>query len=365
MKVLKLKSYFKIKLNNCLFSNNDFVNALNLEKFCTRSLKVKSFVVEKERHSLSSQQKENELEHTLLKKIFLKGEYLQYSGDLVGQYKPPIKYFYNKIKFKLAPEYFKITNEKFLKYKNSIEFFQMPKIPIVKDISEITLEIISGHGGPEAQILAKKLLEMYKKLMIYNGCEFKQRQVFDRYRYGYLKKASIICKPGNLYPLLKYEAGTHTMQRVDDLDKKIIKTSTAKVSVIKKDFLGIKNKDIKRKYVCAEPGKETEVILVHIPTGITVTNCETRVQFNNLYRAKNELANKVFQHAVKNIYADIRMFKITDSDKIRTYNFSRDEINDHRFELKTKQVDLYLNGGSHLYKFLEKQDEKLKIVSKS
>ena len=377
--LLKIGNNLIFKTQQRLFSSYCDISESKFNKLCHNLLKVKSEVDLKNDDHKWPKNLLQELggnKHTALEKLSSVAEscneYVQLSEELVELNKMSVDSSDSEL-LEMAQEDLKQTNLKMQVEKDSI-VSQILDNSEVDDMDGLMLEIVPGVGGLEASIFANELYNMYSNFILSNGCEF-EPVVTERNSHGYLLKASVVCKPGNLYHLLRHEAGTHRVQRVPETESRgRIQTSTAAVSVIPKhtkNFDSLKSKEVKKTFTCSGgPGgqhantKETKVTLTHMPTGITVTNCDTKFQLDNLNRATEELTYKVNQIKIQADNKKINsarfqhLTQISRSDKVRTYNFPQNRITDHRFQLQTRQIDSYFNGGSNLYDFLEKVNEK-------
>ena len=376
---LKVGNTFNLKLQQRLFSSYCDISDSKFNKFCNHLLKIKSDVdLKNEDHKwpINLLQELGGNKHIALEKLSTIAEscneYMQLSEELVELNKLSVDSSDGEL-LQMVQEDSRSISSKIQKEKDSIVSGILQNCEL-EDNDGIMIEIVPGVGGNEASLFAKELLDMYTSFILLNKGEF-QPVVMERNNQGYLMKASIVCHPGNLYHLLRHEAGTHRVQRVPETEKKgRLQTSTAAVSVIPKhinNFADLKAKDVKKSFSCSGgPGgqhantKATKVRLTHIPTGITVTNCDTKAQLDNLNRAMEELTYKVNQINIqaKNKKINTARFQhltqVSRSDKIKTYNFPNDRITDHRFHVQTNNIASYFNGGSQLKKFLEEIDTK-------
>ena len=387
----KVGNVFNLKLQQRLFSSYCNISDSKFNKFCSHLLKIKSDVdLKNEDHKwpMNLLQELGGNKHIALEKLSSIAEncneYVQLSKDLAKVNKLSVESFEGEL-LQTVQEDSKIISSKIQTEKDSI-VSQILQSCEVEDTDGFMIEIIPRVGGIEASLFANELLDMYENFILNNGYEF-QPVVMERNNRGYLMKAIVVCKPGNmyhgnLYHLLRHEAGTHRVERVPETEyfgrKYIIKAMTAVVSVIPKhisNFGDLKDKDIKKSFSCSEdPSGQhanttgTKVTLTHIPTGITVTNCDTTAQIDNFNGAMEELTYKVNQLNIqaKNKKINTARFQhltqmktqVSRSGKVRTYNFPYQIITDHRFDVQASQTDLYFNGGSHFYRFLKRIDEK-------
>lgn len=222
-------------------------------------------------------------------------------------------------------------------------------MPTINPNSAI-LEFYLGPGGQEAGLWASDLQNMYVRYA--NKVGWKVSQIDD----------NIIKIIGyDAYNQLKYETGTHRVQRIPATEKRgRIQTSTASVVVYPeveaKDI--VLNPDDVIMTASRAGGKggqnvnkvSTAVRLTHKPTGLTFSVRQERSQQQNREVAMNLLQAKLWQMEEEKKMAQISGTRSSigqgnRADKIRTYNFPRNQIKDHRIDKsfnleKTIQGDL-------------------------
>lgn len=205
-----------------------------------------------------------------------------------------------------------------------------------------------GPGGQEAAIWAQDLQNMYIRYA--NKVGWKVSQIDD----------NIIKISGfDAYNQLRFETGTHRVQRIPLTEKRgRIQTSTASVVVYpqieaKDVILNPDDVDMTASRAGGKGGQNvnkvsTAVRIVHKPTGLTFSVRQERSQQQNREIAMDLLRAKLWQ-----IEEEKRTSQITGTrasigqgnraDKIRTYNFPRNQIKDHRID-KTFNLDKTMQG---------------------
>lgn len=222
------------------------------------------------------------------------------------------------------------------------------------------IEIRAGAGGDEAGVFAGELEKMYTQYAQSKGwaVEVLSRNAGD---LGNLKDVCLVVDGKDAYDLLKNESGVHRVQRIPTTEKSgRIHTSTVSVAVlpqIQQVAFDINPSDIKLDtYRSGGKGGqnvnkvETAVRITHLPTGVVVS-CQTeRSQSQNRERALQTLKAKL-QHLLvtqkKDQINQLRKEHIGTggrSDKIRTYNFARDQVKDHRVGKSWYGMEKILGG---------------------
>lgn len=210
------------------------------------------------------------------------------------------------------------------------------------------MEFRPGPGGQEATIWADDLMNMYIRYA--NKLGWKVSQLDD----------DIVQIRGfDAYDQLRFETGTHRVQRVPVTEKKgRIHTSTASIVV----YPQINSSDVKLNPEDVEMsasragGKggqnvnkvSTAVRLVHKPSGITVSVRQERSQQQNRELGMQILASKLLQMEEDKKMASLssarsKLGQGDRSEKIRTYNYARNQVKDHRIN-KSFNLDQVLNG---------------------
>lgn len=212
----------------------------------------------------------------------------------------------------------------------------------------IIMEFRPGPGGDEATLWAGDLQNMYNRFANKTGWQIIQ-----------LDQDIIQIKGFDVYEQLKFETGTHRVQRIPITEKKgRIHTSTASVVV----YPQISSKDIQLNPADVEMtasragGKggqnvnkvSTAVRLTHKPTGITISVRQERSQQQNRELGMQILASKLWQAEEEKRQQSLQSARSKlghgdRSEKIRTYNYARNQVKDHRIN-KSFNLDQILNG---------------------
>ncbi len=277
-------------------------------------------------------------------------------------------------------EFAKEEIEKLEKHKEEIEgkieLMLVPKDP--NDQKNVILEIRGAAGGDEANIFAGDLFEMYTRYVEEKGWKAEIINEVKGSSGGYSQIEAIISGKG-VYSKLKYESGTHRVQRVPDTESQgRIHTSTATVIVIPEHEdidIEVKEADIKVDvYRSSGAGgqsvntTDSAVRMTHLPTGIIVTCQNERSQIKNREKALQLLKSKIFEDTIRKKEekeGEERKSKIGSGDrseKIRTYNYPQNRVTDHRINLTLMNLDRIMLGKiDELIEELINEDQKRKL----
>ena len=197
---------------------------------------------------------------------------------------------------------------------------------------------------------------------------------------GGYSQIEFMVKGDNVYSKLKYESGTHRVQRVPSTESQgRVHTSTATVAVLPEveDIdIEIKDSDIRvdvyRSSGAGGQGVNTTdsaVRLTYLPTNTVVTCQNERSQLKNKEQAMKVLKSKIYEDLQKKQNAEIedeRRSKIGTGDraeKIRTYNYPQNRVTDHRINLTIMQLDRIMQGKlDEIIEALINEDQRRKLA---
>ena len=229
------------------------------------------------------------------------------------------------------------------------------------DSRDIFLEIRAGTGGDEAAIFAGDLFRMYTKFTEKNSWTSEIISMTEGDHGGY-KEIVIKVTGSNIYGEMKFESGTHRVQRVPETETQgRVHTSAATIAVLPViqtiDEIQINNNDLRiDTYRASGAGgqhvnkTDSAVRITHLPTG-TVAECQDgRSQHKNKAQALEILYSKLLLHEQdqqKRETAEERKTLVGSGDRserIRTYNFPQGRVTDHRINLTLYKLDHILEG---------------------
>ncbi len=260
---------------------------------------------------------------------------------------------------------------------NELEVLLIPKDE--NDGKNVIMEIRGAAGGDEANIFSGDLFRMYSYYADKNGWKIDVINSVEGTSGGFAQIECLI-KGENVYSKLKYESGSHRVQRVPVTESQgRVQTSTATVLVMPEyeDLnIEIKESDLKIDvYHSSGAGGQSvntsnsAVRITHIPTGEVVT-CQTeRSQLKNKAIAMELLKSKINNKLIEEQQlseAEERKIKIGTGDrseKIRTYNYPQNRVTDHRINFSVMELDRVMDGNlDSIIEALINEDMRLKLA---
>ena len=277
----------------------------------------------------------------------------------------------------MAKEELKELEEQKEKLDGELEILLIPKDP--NDSKNVIMEIRGAAGGDEANIFAGDLFRMYTKYAEKQGFSYQVYNSVDGTAGGFAQ-IELIIKGNGAYSKLKYESGSHRVQRVPVTESNgRLQTSTATVLVMPEadDDIEIEINpndlriDIYRSSGCGGQGVNTTdsaVGITHLPTGLVVTCQNERSQIQNKEQAMKVLKSRLYELQEQEKLekeGNERRSKIGTGDraeKIRTYNYPQNRVTDHRIGFTTNSLDRVMDGAlDDIIDALIQEDQKRKL----
>lgn len=243
--------------------------------------------------------------------------------------------------------------------EDEIKILMIPKDK--NDDKNIYLELRAGAGGDESALFVADVFKMYTRYADLVNWKVEIVSSSDGTAGGYKELIAMI-KGDGVYSKLKYEAGTHRVQRVPDTETQgRVHTSAITVAVIPEvDDVEVDIKpneikmDVYRSSGCGGQSVNTTdsaVRLTHIPTGIVVAIQDEKSQHKNRDKAMKILKARVYEAELQKQLDETssqRKLQVGSGDrseKIRTYNYPQNRITDHRIGLTLYALDDVMNNG--------------------
>ena len=236
----------------------------------------------------------------------------------------------------------------------------LPRDP--NDEKNVILEIRAGIGGEEGALFAADLLRMYTMYAERRGWTLSIVNE-NLTELGGVKEVSAEVEGAGAWSRLKFEAGTHRVQRVPETESSgRIQTSAATVAVMpeaEEVEFSIDPKDLQiDTFRSSGAGgqhvnkTESAIRITHLPTGVVVECQDERSQYKNKDRAMKILRSKLYEAEQEKQNAAIAATRKSQvgtgdrSGKIRTYNFPQNRVTDHRLTGDNKNFNIaaVING---------------------
>jgi peptide chain release factor 1 len=245
------------------------------------------------------------------------------------------------------------------KIEDEIKLLLLPKDP--NDDRNIIVELRAGTGGDEAALFVGDLFEAYTRYADVRGWKIEIISTSASEAGGF-KEVTALIQGEQVYSRLKYEGGTHRVQRVPATESQgRVHTSAITVAVmpevddvevqISENDLKI---DVMRSSGCGGQSVNTTdsaVRITHLPTGIVVTKQDQKSQHKNRDKAMKVLKSRLYDLEMKEQHSENAAERAAQvgtgdrSGRIRTYNYPQNRISDHRITLTLYRLNEIMSGG--------------------
>jgi peptide chain release factor 1 len=224
----------------------------------------------------------------------------------------------------------------------------------------VIVEIRGAEGGEEANLWAGDLFTMYKRYAETHGWKVEElaSQPSDM---GGFREISFVVKGPDAWAKLKHEGGPHRVQRVPVTESQgRVHTSAATVAVLPEaeevDIRIDPNELEIDVYRSSGPGgqsvntTDSAVRMTHKPTGLVVTCQDEKSQLQNKEKALRILRSRLLELEREEQAQEVSSTRRDQvkgggrSEKVRTYNFKKNRVTDHRVGVTLHSLDQVLAG---------------------
>lgn len=248
----------------------------------------------------------------------------------------------------IATEELAATRTKIADLDDALQYHLIPKDP--DDERNVYLEIRAGTGGDEAAIFVGDLYRMYSRYAETQGWQI---DIVNAHHgdHGGFKEVIAHINGQHVYATLKFESGTHRVQRVPATESQgRVHTSACTVAIMPEvdaiHDIQINADDLRvDTYRASGAGgqhvnkTDSAIRITHLPTGVVVECQDERSQHKNRAKAMALLKTRLLsaqqnkQKQEQDLTRKLLVGSGDRSERIRTYNFPQGRLTDHRINL--------------------------------
>jgi peptide chain release factor 1 len=258
----------------------------------------------------------------------------------------------------MAKEELPALEERREEMEQGLKLLLLPRDP--NDDKNVILEIRAGTGGDEAALFAGNLFRMYSRYAERHAWRVEMLSCSESDAGG-MKEVIAMVSGQRVYSRLKYESGTHRVQRVPETETQgRIHTSACTVAVLPEAEdvdVDIDPTDLRIDvYRASGAGgqhvnkTESAVRVTHLPTGVVVSCQDEKSQHKNKAKAMKVLKSRILDSLMAEQQAQMAADRKTQvgsgdrSQRIRTYNFPQGRCTDHRIGLTLYRLESIMQG---------------------
>jgi peptide chain release factor 1 len=248
----------------------------------------------------------------------------------------------------MAQEELPVVSTKLTQLEEALQDHLVPQDP--DDSRNIYLEVRAGTGGDEAAIFAGDLFRMYTRYAENQGWQVELISA-NHGEHGGFKEVIAHIVGQQVYANLKFESGTHRVQRVPTTESQgRVHTSACTVAIMPEidaiHDIAISPDDLRvDTYRASGAGgqhvnkTDSAIRITHLPSGLVVECQDERSQHKNRAKAMALLKTRLLsaqqskQKQEQDLTRKLQVGSGDRSERIRTYNFPQGRLTDHRINL--------------------------------
>lgn len=330
-----------------------------IEKLLTRYSECEEALGQQEIYSDQKRYRELSQEHAYLSQIKSIWEEILILQDQIKENKELIKKESDQDFIEMVKQEVQDCETRISSLQKQLENLLVPPDP--NDHRNTIMELRAGTGGDEAAIFVGDCVRMYLMYATQMGWKVEPLSCTVSELGGY-KEYVMMLSGQNVYRLLKYEGGTHRVQRVPATEAQgRVHTSAITIAILlepdEEEDLVIDEKELRIDTMRSSGAggqhvntTDSAVRITHLPTGIVAFCQEERSQHKNKDKAMRVLKAKIVDEQRRKKAEEVSSERSSQvgsgdrSERIRTYNFPQNRLTDHRIDLTLYNLDQVMNG---------------------